>query len=159
MYLETQWLKNRDSGYCMPGPKLGAGNTPGSWLIWKDPDAGKIWWQEAKGMTEEEMFGWHHGLAGHEFEQILGDRGGQGSLVCYSPWGHRVGHDWATEQQVSISLVLCSSVQYMDEHHLGACYTCRLLGPTGLESALEIPQWFWCMLQIEKLWPSQHPCS
>ena len=159
MYLETQWLKNRDSGYCMPGPRLGAGNTPGSWLIWKDPDAGKIWWQEAKGMTEEEMFGWHHGLAGHEFEQILGDSGGQGSLVCYSPWGHRVGHDWATEQQVSISLVLCSSVQYMDEHHLGACYTCRLLGPTGLESALEIPQWFWCMLQIEKLWPSQHPCS
>ena len=41
-------------------------------------------------MTEEEMVGWHHRLAGHEFEQILGDRGRQGSLVCYSPRGHRV---------------------------------------------------------------------
>ena len=39
-----------------------------SWLIWKDPDAGKDWRQEEKGMTEDEMAGWHHGLNGHEFE-------------------------------------------------------------------------------------------
>ena len=39
-----------------------------SWLIWKDPDAGKDWRQEEKGMTEEEMVGWHHRLNGHEFE-------------------------------------------------------------------------------------------
>ena len=39
-----------------------------SWLIWKDPDAGKDWRQEEKGMTEDEMVGWHHQLNGHEFE-------------------------------------------------------------------------------------------
>ena len=40
-----------------------------SWLIWKDPDAGKDWRWEEKGMTENEMVGWHHGLNGYEFEQ------------------------------------------------------------------------------------------
>ena len=39
-----------------------------SWLIWKDPDAGKDWGQEEKGTTEDEMMGWHHWLNGHEFE-------------------------------------------------------------------------------------------
>ena len=39
-----------------------------NWLIWKDPDAGKDWRQQEKGMTEEEMIGWHHQLDGHEFE-------------------------------------------------------------------------------------------
>ena len=43
-----------------------------NWLIWKDPDAGKEWRQEAKGMTEDEMVGWHHRLDGHEFEQAPG---------------------------------------------------------------------------------------
>ena len=38
-----------------------------SWIIWKDPDAGKDWRQEEKGMTEDEMVGWHHWLNGHEF--------------------------------------------------------------------------------------------
>ena len=70
-----------------------------SWLIWKDPDAGKDWQQEEKGTTEEETVGWHHWLNGHEFEQDLGDGEGQGRLVCCSPWSHRVGHDWVTEQQ------------------------------------------------------------
>ena len=67
------------------------------WLIGKDPDAGKDWRQEKKGMTEDEMVGWHHRLNGHEFEQALGVGAGQGSLVCCSPWGRRVRHDWATE--------------------------------------------------------------
>ena len=60
-----------------------------SWLIGKDPDAGKDWRQEKKGMTEDEMFGWHHWLNGHEFEQAPGDGDRQGSLVCCSPWGHK----------------------------------------------------------------------
>ena len=55
-----------------------------SWLIWKDPDAGKEWGQEEKGMTENEMVGGHHWLNGHEFEQILGDSEGLWSLACCS---------------------------------------------------------------------------
>ena len=50
-------------------------------------------------MTEDEMVGWHHQLNGQEFEQALGDGDGQGSLVCCSPWGRRVGRDGVTEQQ------------------------------------------------------------
>ena len=53
-----------------------------SWLIGKDPDAGEDWRQEEKGMTEDEMAGWHHWLSGHEFEQTVGDSEGQGSLVA-----------------------------------------------------------------------------
>jgi len=56
-----------------------------SQLIGKDPDAGKNW-REEKGMTEDEIVGWHHRLNGHEFEQAPGDGEGQGSLACCSPW-------------------------------------------------------------------------
>ena len=70
-----------------------------NWLIEKGPDAGKDWRQEEKEATEYKMVGWHHRLNGREFEQTSRDSEGQGSLVCCSPWGHRVRHDWATEQQ------------------------------------------------------------
>ena len=59
-----------------------------SWLIWKDPDAGKDRGQE-KRVTEDEMVGWHHRLNGHEFEQDPGDGGGQRSLVCCSLSCHK----------------------------------------------------------------------
>ena len=58
-----------------------------SWLMGKDPHAGEDWGQEEKEATEAEMFGWHHGLSGHEFEQVPGDSEGKGSLACCSPWG------------------------------------------------------------------------
>ena len=70
-----------------------------SWLIWKDPDAGKDWRREEKGTTEDEMVGWHHRLNGHELEQTPGDGERQGSLACCSPWDCRVGHVWAVEPQ------------------------------------------------------------
>ena len=49
--------------------------------------------------SRDEIVRQHHRLSGHEFEQTLGDNEGQGSLACCSPWGCRVGHDLATEQQ------------------------------------------------------------
>ena len=58
-----------------------------NWLIGKDSDAGKDWRWEQKGMTEDEMVGWHHWLDGYEFEQPLGVGDRQGSLACCSPWG------------------------------------------------------------------------
>ena len=42
-------------------------------------------------MTEDEMIGRHHGLNGHEFEQVLGVGDGQGSLACCSPWARSIG--------------------------------------------------------------------
>ena len=70
-----------------------------NWLTEKDPDAGKDWRKEEKGMTEDEMVGWHHQLNGHEFEQALGVGDRQGSLVCCSPWGCKelIGHNWVSE--------------------------------------------------------------
>ena len=52
----------------------------------KDPNAGKDWRQE-KGTTEDELFGWHHRLDEHEFEQAPGIGNEQGDLACCSPWG------------------------------------------------------------------------
>ena len=60
-----------------------------SLLIGKDPDAGKNWGHEEKGVTEDEMVGWHRRINGHEFEQTPGDGEGQGSLACYNPWGRK----------------------------------------------------------------------
>ena len=57
-----------------------------NWHIWKDPDAGKDWGQEEKGMTGNEMVGWHHRLNGHGFEWILGVGDGQGGLACCGSW-------------------------------------------------------------------------
>ena len=56
-------------------------------LIGKDPDAGKDWGQEEKGMTEDETAGWHHRRDGHEFQQAPRNSEGQGSLTCCSPRG------------------------------------------------------------------------
>ena len=58
-----------------------------SWLIWKDPDVGKDWGQEKKGMTEDEMVRWHHRLYRHGFGWTPEVGDGQGGLVCCNSWG------------------------------------------------------------------------
>ena len=60
-----------------------------SWLIGNDPDAGRGWEQEEKGMTEDEMAGWHHWLNGHEFVWTPGAGDGQGGLACWDSWGRK----------------------------------------------------------------------
>ena len=66
---------------CPPGAK--------SWLIGKDPDAGKDWKQKDKGAAEDEMVIEDHQLSGHESEQTLGDSEKQGNLACCSPWDRK----------------------------------------------------------------------
>ena len=78
-----------------------------NWLIWKDPDTGKDWRQQEKGMTEDEKAGWHYWLDGHEFEQLLGIGDGQGGLVCGSPWGPKESDTtqwlkWTEEEYIII---------------------------------------------------------
>jgi len=60
-----------------------------SWLIGKDSDAGRDWGQEEKGMTEDEMAGWHHQLDGHGFEWTPGVGDGQGGMACCDSWGRK----------------------------------------------------------------------
>ena len=76
-----------------------------SWLIGKDPDAGKDWGQEEKGTIEDKMVGWHHCLNGHRFGWTLGVGDGQGSLVCCISWGHKESD---TTEQLSWNVVLMS---------------------------------------------------
>ena len=60
-----------------------------NWVIGKNSDAGRDWGQEEKGMTEDEMAGWHHWLDGRESEWTPGVGDGQGGLVCCDSWGRK----------------------------------------------------------------------
>ena len=80
-------------------------------------------WQRA---TENEMAGRHHQCNGHELGQTLEDGGGQGCLACCSPWGHRVRHDLATEQQLGLSELSFQGASIFLFHGCNHC-----------------PQWFW----------------
>ena len=85
-----------------------------NWLIGKDLDVGKDWRQEEKGVTENEVAGWHQWINGHESEQTLGDSEGQGSSTRCSPWGLRVGYTLATTQTTSLSDIWkCFSQSYL----------------------------------------------
>ena len=80
-----------------------------NWLTGKDPDAGKDWRQEEKGMTEDEMVGCHHQLNGLEFEQAPGNGEGQGSLECCSSWGCKESD---TSKQLNNNKVWESYIMY-----------------------------------------------
>ena len=79
-----------------------------SWLIWKDPDAEKDWGQEEKGMTENEIVGWHHRLNGHGFGWTLGVGDGQGGLACCGSWGCKESDmtEWLNWTESSLLLTL-----------------------------------------------------
>ena len=68
----------------------------------------KIEGKRRRGWQSMRWLGWHHWVNEHEFEQTLGDSGGQGSLVFCSPWGHRVRHSLGTEQQHSCLGIMCT---------------------------------------------------
>ena len=93
-----------------------------SWLILKDSDAGKDWGQEEKGMTENEMVGWHHQLNGHGFGCTPGVGNGQGGLVCCGSWGHKESDmtEWLnwTEPHRNGSKVFLISLFIMQSWHL-----------------------------------------
>ena len=96
---------NRDQFWVFTGSTDDEAETPilwpphaKSWLVGKDPDDGRDWGQEEKGMREDEMVGWHHWLNGRESEWTLGvgDRQGRPGVLRFMGL-QRVGHDWATE--------------------------------------------------------------
>ena len=101
-----------------------------NWLLGKDPDAGEDWWQEEKGMTEDVMVGWHHGLYAHEYDQAPGAGDGQESLACLQSMGsQRVGHNWATELNWTL---------------LKGCSLCdvKVITPNKRDRHVLIPSWF-----------------
>ena len=78
-----------------------------NWLIWKDPDAGKDWRQEEKGMTEDKMVEWHHQLSGHEFEQAPVVSDVQGTLACCSPWVTKSQTQLSNWTELNVSAWVC----------------------------------------------------
>ena len=86
-----------------------------SQLIRKDPDAGKDWRQEEKGMIEDEMVRWHHWLNRHEFEQAPGDGERQGSLARCSPWSHKESDmtEWLNDNNIYIYIYMLNIYIYI----------------------------------------------
>ena len=79
-----------------------------SWLIGKDPDAGRDWGKEEKGTTEDEMAGWHHRLNGHGFGCTPGVGDGQGGLACCDPWGRKESDTTERLNWTELLLLNCS---------------------------------------------------
>ena len=107
-----------------------------NWLVGKNPDVGKEWRQEEKGMTEDEVVGWHHQLKRHEFEQAPGDSKGQGSGHAAVHGLQRVRHNWVTELNWSFP------------YHVFLCPLSQInwTGKYGLISGLSILfPWFLCL--------------
>jgi len=97
-----------------------------SWLIGKDPDAGKDWGLGEKRVPEDEIVAWHHRLNGHEFEQTPGDSEGQGSLACCSPWdakSQKLLNDWITIYARYLSVNRCCSTVWSMINWILKCST------------------------------------
>ena len=115
-------------------------------LIGKDPDAGKYWRQE-KGMTEDEMVGWHYWVDGYEFEQAPGFGDGQQSLAWCSPWDHKKSDttEWLSCTELKCpyapSSVLSSFFCFLAM--LWLIIVC-LQQPELGKRIYTITVWFWC---------------
>ena len=129
-----------------------------SWLIGKDSDAGRDWGQEEKGMTEDEMAGWHHGLDRRESEWTLGVGDGQGGLACCSSWGCKELDmterlDWTELNPSNQAQVLWFLVVTATSWLRGLCYLLYVTQVELLNSAHPIPVGIWvcpCFLALTK---------
>ena len=92
-----------------------------SWLIWKDPDAGKDWGQEKKGMTEDDLVGWYHWLDGYGFGWVPGVDDRQGGLACCSSWGRK---ELDTTEWLNCTENFKSRIQYFSYASLGGKEVC-----------------------------------
>ena len=115
-----------------------------SWLIWKDPDAGKDWGWEEKGMMEDEMVGWHHWLDGRGFGWTLGVGDGQGGLACCAV--HGVVRSWTwlsdwTELKILLLLTYCMKCIHLGkEYHTSDIST--LINNIILQFAYPLSYWW-----------------
>ena len=126
--MELQPVHHKDQSWVFIGRTDAEAETPilwppdsKNWVIGKDPDSGKDWGQEEKGMTEDEMVGWHHRPNGHGFGWTMGVGDGQGGLVCCSLWCCRESDttewlNWTELKNVNIcSAFLQAGVRDMDQ--------------------------------------------
>ena len=116
---------------------------------WKRPDAGKDWGQEEKGMTEDEMIGWHHWLSGHGFGWTPGVADGQGGLACCSSWGRKESDtpsDWTEHSIVYMyhSFLIHSSAS----GHLGCFHVLIIVNSVSVNIVVHVYFQFWFLQGI-----------
>ena len=132
-----------------------------SWLIGKDSDGGRDSGQEEKGMTEDEMAGWHHWLDGRESEWTPGVGDGQGGLACCDSWGRRVGHDWTTELNWCEFYTCEKELLILEECNHFYIYLCInttcLLFPWAITDNF-IRNWKYKMKKFSVFWANQSLC-
>ena len=117
-----------------------------SWLIGKDSDAGRDWGQEEKGMTEDEMAGWHHWPNGCEFEWTPGDGDGQGGLACCDSWGHKELDTTERLNWTEVASIMSNSLPHYEP------LPSRILGPwdsAGKNTAVS------CHALLQGIFPTQ----
>ena len=112
-----------------------------AWLIWKDPDAGKDWGQEEKGMTEDEMVWWHHRLNGHEFGWTQGVGDGQGVLACCNSWGCKESDtterlNWTECIHVNVTLLIWPTLSFPLFVHKSVLCVCVSVLPLYIGSSV-----------------------
>ena len=79
---------------------------------------------------QDEMIGWHHQFNGHEYERILGDGEGQGSLACCSSRGHKVRHNWQTEQNC-----------FLNSEYFTDCHINKAINSVMASKQKKVPLW------------------
>ena len=117
-----------------------------SWLIAKDPDAGRDWGQKEKGMMQDEMAGWHHWLDGHEFEWTPGVGDGQGGLACWDSWGCKQLDTTERLNWTELNWNIIFNIEYFSVHrnlnlnrsHLASYY---LKTKTYIETQINLDGW------------------
>ena len=133
-----------------------------SWLIGKDSDAGRDWGQEEKGMTEDEMAGWHRRLDGREFEWTPGVGDGQGGLTCCDSWGCKELD--MTEQLNWIELTWNQGLERLRTYPVSGrifffffCFSSRLVGSKFPNQGLNqiLLEWKCRVLTTGPPWKSQ----
>ena len=87
-----------------------------SWLLGKDPDDGKDWTQEEKGMTEDEMVRWNHQLNGHKFEQAPGAGGGQ--EAWHGVHGVAKNRSWLSNWTSTTNFLEMNAPRMETDHHI-----------------------------------------